>query len=241
MDCRPVCPSHGTFFRELVPSCVFRSAIRNHVVASGARQPHSVIVGPRPGNWVRSALFALRRSGVPARHLPAVGRNWVRFAHLPSGRAQLGSLCTFHSHATPHTTTAFAHIPRAPQVLASFGTISSVSRLRRGEIGFVLHPQPASFNLQSRNWVRFAHLPSGADPGRPLSMRNPQSPIVGARPHPSYRRLSSFVCCAKTKRATNISSSPRKQDVPLFSPRRSQWLRHARTPGQTNASSDTCK
>jgi hypothetical protein len=30
--------------------------------------------------------------------------NWVRFAHLASGRA------------TPHTTTAFAHIPQSPQV-----------------------------------------------------------------------------------------------------------------------------
>jgi hypothetical protein len=69
---------------------------------------------------------------------------------VPAGR-ELGSFCTFRSpnwvrfaRFTPQPSDAKndgSHCPNTPirPSLALFCTISSVIRLRRGEIGFVLH------------------------------------------------------------------------------------------------------
>jgi hypothetical protein len=58
--------------------------------------------------------------------------------------------------ATPRTT--IGHCPYTPvnPRLASFRTISSVSRLRRGEIGFVLHHCPPAPKMASGNHPRDA-------------------------------------------------------------------------------------
>jgi hypothetical protein len=108
--------------------------------------------------------------------IPSVSRlwpseNWVRFAHLASGArlrrgpdwVRFARFTPRLSHA-PHDNRLFPFAP-VPLSLASFRTISSVSPLRPGEIGFVSHDS-------TPNWVRSARTPS-----RPASF-NPQSAIA---------------------------------------------------------------
>jgi hypothetical protein len=94
--------------------------------------------------------------------------------HSTSGRAKLGSFCTF---CLRHSSTAgiFQSAIYNPQ--------SAIARAPGPQIGFVLHDflrQPAT---PGPNWVRFAQFDPeigfvwrGRHPGRPLSIRNRGAP-----------------------------------------------------------------
>jgi hypothetical protein len=102
---------------------------------------------------------ALRRLGVPVRHLPPAGRNWVRFARFtprPRHGGRGDGLCPY----TP------VHLS-----LASFCIISSVTRLRRAEIGFVLHNSALRrLGVPARHLSIRNHVIPDPDPG-PQSAR----------------------------------------------------------------------
>jgi hypothetical protein len=107
--------------------------MRNPVIPAPDPGSQSAIVGVRPANWVRFAHFASGRTKLGSfcafclRHPPPAGPNWVRFARFISRPSR-----------APHENRLSPHTP-APPSLASFRTIPSINRLRRGEIGFVSH------------------------------------------------------------------------------------------------------
>jgi hypothetical protein len=104
------------------------------------------LLPPVERNWVRFAQSAHAPGPRPTQ--PA--GNWVRFAHLPSGRAKLGSFCAFTlrpgqigfvlrislpGRATPHTTRAFAHIALSPQIWLRFAQFPPSPAYGWGKLG----------------------------------------------------------------------------------------------------------
>jgi hypothetical protein len=142
--------------------------------------------------------------------------NWLRFARFTRRR----------SHA-PHDGCLCPHTP-VPPSLASFRTNFSVRRLRRREIGFVLHDLPWDANRLPEigfvlhiyppagpNWVRFAHLAFGTRP--PQASFNPQSAIAGGS------RPTNWLCLPVRKTAYNSHNPFTTNDFARI-PSGANWL-----------------
>jgi hypothetical protein len=155
-------PRHGVPLRTRPARHLFQSAIRN---------PQSAIwaPGPRLGLFCAFRLFVEPAPdliggclGVQCRSAPSppdifpAARNWVCSAHLPSGRAKLGSFGAFD----------LRHLPAS-------GLFQSAIR----------NPKSAILGPRPRNWVRFARLTPRPSYGHTATAfaHMPQSPQVWLR------------------------------------------------------------
>jgi hypothetical protein len=224
-------PQIGFVLRSLLSSIIYRNSLFSK---------HFALISP-PAKLALFCTIALpqRTAAPPARvHSRARGPNWVRFVHLTLGprprgprptrlRRELGSFCTFRRGT-----------PTSRPKLGSFCTFGSW-QVASARSAAARQARPTS-SATARNWVRFAHQPSGrAELGSFCTTAFGGDPRAEGRGRTARPRRPNWVRFARLSPVPAggvFQSAIHNHQSAILGPRPPNWLRFAHfTPRPSHA------